>query len=65
MDPTLGDVHSSVARIVAATAGMDPTKVWRTYELFELDVQLLVDLIGLLEDEMKPILEERARSQGR
>jgi len=64
MDNTLGSFHAALFRIMAAVGGADPTKVWRTYELFELDVQLLVDLIGILEDETKPILEERARSQG-
>jgi len=55
----------ATSRLTAALAGLDPLKVWRTYELFELDVQFLVDMIALAEDEMKPILEERERSRGK
>lgn len=58
------DLHEVLSRFQAAFAGMDPLAVWRTYEWFELDQQVLIELLELAGDEWKPILEERARSQG-
>lgn len=59
------ELHAVFSRFQAAYAGMNPEAVWRTYEWFEYDIQVLVDLIGLSSDEWKPILEERARSANR
>jgi len=57
------DLHEVFSRLQAAFSGMDPLAVWRTYEWFELDIQVLIDLIELASNEWKPILEERARSR--
>lgn len=59
------DIVATYARLVAFFAGFPPTEVWRTYAQFETDLHNLIDLIGELEDEAKPILEERERQKTR
>lgn len=54
--------HRAVSRVVAHLAGSDPLDVWPSYEIFEGDTDILVDVLGVLEDNAKPFLEMRERT---
>jgi len=54
-------IHRAVARILAHLLGTEPELVWGSYETFEADSNILVDILGVLEDSAKPFLEMRER----
>jgi len=51
-----------LGRITAWYLGVAPTDLWATYRAFESDLDRLVELHESLENEVKPILEDRARA---
>lgn len=54
-------IHRAFSRVMAHLMGTKPEIVWATYRTFEDDINILVDIVGVLEDTAKPYLEERAR----
>jgi len=61
MTDELREVCLSMANIVAFLAGGRAVDVWSSYGKFEGDMCTLAGVMGALEDNAKPILEERAR----
>lgn len=57
----IAEAVRTFGRIVAALSGCDVRHIWSRYSEFESDVEFLVATIALLEDSVKPILEERER----
>jgi len=55
--------HKWFARLTAFLAGFPPTSIWKSYQAYEDDCNALVELLETLNDEAKPILEERARAR--
>jgi len=55
--------YAPFARLVAFLAGLPPLEIWPNYRVFEDDCSLIGELLELLGDEAKPILEERARAR--
>lgn len=63
MNDQLSHSHAMFARIVVFLAGFPPGEIWRSFAEFEDDCQGVVELLELMTNEAKPILEERARGR--
>jgi len=54
-----------LGRISAWYMGVAPTELWGTYRAFENDLHSLFELAEALNDEVKPVLEDRERSKAK
>lgn len=61
-DIGLKSMSHHAAKLIAFWAGLPVEEIWKHYEDFEASVDWIVLVLETLEDEVKPILEERARS---